>query len=324
MSRLLLAAAAVLVSAPAAAHTGHHLDGLSAGFGHPFGGLDHLLAMAAVGIWGAWLGPRLLWLAPAAFMSAMAAGAVLAWAGLPLPGVELAIAASVMVLGVLVAGAFRLPGTIGAALVAAFGFAHGHAHGAELPEAANGLTYAAGFLVATGILHGLGALAALLALDSRRWVWVRGAGALAAAAGLWLASPAWAANDGVSVHDAWARASTGAHKTGAAYLSIVNAGDAPDRLVAASTPAAERAELHAHLHEGGVMRMRRVDAVEVHPGEPTVLAPGGLHVMLLGLTRRLVEGDGFPLTLTFEKAGERTVEVAVRGAGAGAPSKHTH
>lgn len=319
-----LVVALMLLAAPAAAHTGSHLDGLTAGFGHPFGGLDHLLAMAAVGVWGAWLGRSLVWLAPAAFMAAMAGGAGLGWAGLSLPGAELAIVASVVILGALIAGACRLPGAVGAALVAAFGLAHGHAHGVEMPDAANGLAYTAGFLIATGMLHGLGALGALLALESRRWTWLRAAGALVAAAGLWLAAPASAAGEGLSVQDAWSRASSGAHKTGAAYLTIVNSGDSADRLVAASTPAAERAELHAHLHEGGVMRMRQVEAIEVHPGAPAVLAPGGLHVMLFGLTKRLVEGDGFPLTLRFEKAGERTVQVAVRSPGAGAPAKHTH
>jgi len=324
MSRCFVAIVLLFAAAPASAHTGHALDGLSAGFGHPFGGLDHLLAMVAVGVWGAWLGRRLLWLAPASFMAAMALGAGLAFAGLPFPGVELAVAGSVVVLGVLIAGAFRLPGAVGAALVAAFGFAHGHAHGGELPVAADAAIYAAGFLVATGLLHALGAGAALLSLDSRRWTWLRAAGALVAAAGLWLAAPALAAGDGVAVQDAWARASTGAHRTGAAYLTVVNGGDAADRLVSASTPAAERAELHAHLHEGGVMRMRQVEAIEVHPGEPAVLAPGGLHVMLMGLTRPLKVGDRFPLTLVFERAAPKTVEVAVLAAGAAGPPAHGH
>ena len=122
----------------------------------------------------------------------------------------------------------------------------------------------------------------------------------------------------------WARASAGAHRTGAAYLTLVNHGDKVDRLVGASTPAAERAELHAHLHENGVMRMRQVEAIEVHPGEPAVLAPGGLHVMLMGLAKPLEEGARFPLTLRFEKAGEVTVQVAVLKAGAAGPARATH
>jgi urease accessory protein len=314
--------AILLAAAPATAHTGHG-DGLVAGFGHPFLGLDHLLAMVAVGAWAAFLGRRLVLLAPAAFMAAMAAGAGSAVVGLALPGVEPAIAGSVVVLGVLIAGAFRFPGALGAALVAAFGFAHGHVHGAELPLAADPAEYAAGFLIATGLLHGLGATAALFALDLRRHGLLRTAGAAVAAVGMWLAAPAFAAG-GIEAQDAWARASAGAHRTGAAYVTLLNHGDAVDRLVAVSTPAAERAELHAHLHDGGVMRMRKVEAVEVHAGEPTVLAPGGLHVMLTGLAKPLKEGDRFPLTLSFEKAGEKTVQVAVLKVGAAGPAHGVH
>ena len=318
MSRCLLLAVLLGFAAPASAHTGHG-EGLVAGFGHPFLGLDHLLAMVAVGVWAAFLGRRLVLLAPAFFMAAMAVGATAALLGMPLPGVELAIAGSVVILGVLIAGAFRLPAAACAALVAAFGLAHGHAHGAALPAAADPISYAVGFLIATGLLHGLGAAAALFALDLSRQRALRVAGAAVAAVGLWMAAPAFAAGK-VEAQEAWARASAGAHKTGAAYLTILNHGDSVDRLVAASTPAAERAELHAHLHEGGVMRMRQVDAIEVHPGEPMVLAPGGLHVMLMGLARPLKEGERFPLTLSFEKAGEQTVQVAVQKAGAAGPS----
>jgi copper(I)-binding protein len=320
MSRFLLLAVLLGAAAPASAHPGHGADGLAAGFGHPFLGLDHLLAMAAVGVWAAFLGRRLILLAPLSFMSAMALGAGAALAGLPFPGVELATAGSLVVLGVLIAGAFRLPGALCAALVAGFGFAHGHAHGAELPLSAQPALYAAGFLIATGLLHGLGATAALFAIDLRRRGLLRAAGVAVAAVGLWLAAaPAFAAG-GIEVQDAWARASASAHKTGAAYLTLVNRGDAVDRLVSASTPAAERAEVHAHLHEGGIMRMRKVDGVDVHPGEPVVFAPGGLHVMLMGLTKPLDEGARFPLTLHFEKAGDLTVQVAVLGVGAAGPA----
>lgn len=323
MFRLAVLLGSLGFAGPAMAHTGHALDGVAVGFAHPFHGLDHLLAMAAVGVWAAFLGPRLALLAPACFMAAMALGASAALAGAPLPGVELAIAGSVVALGVLIAGAFRLPAPLAAALVAAFGAAHGHAHGAELPQAASPFAYGAGFLIATGLLHGLGAAAGLFALEARRAGWLRVAGAAVAAAGLWLAGPAMAAG-GIETQHAWARASTGAHKTGAAYLTIVNHGDAPDRLVAASAPVAERAELHAHLHEDGVMRMRRVEGIEVNPGEPTVLAPGGLHVMLIGLRQPLKPGDHFPLMLRFEKAGEITVEVAVLKAGDSGPAHATH
>ncbi|MFN4284314.1 MAG: copper chaperone PCu(A)C [Alphaproteobacteria bacterium] len=114
----------------------------------------------------------------------------------------------------------------------------------------------------------------------------------------------------------WARATPGAITTGAAYLSVTATGDAPDRLIAVETPRAARAELHTMMMDGDVMKMRQVSAIEVNPGEPTVLKPGGLHIMLIGLTAPLREKDRFPLTLTFEKAGKIEVEIAVEAAGA--------
>jgi len=125
----------------------------------------------------------------------------------------------------------------------------------------------------------------------------------------------------------WARASIGAAKAGAAYLTITNHGAEADRLVAAATPVARDASLHTHLMEEGVMKMRPVEALEIAPGEPAVLQPGGLHIMLMGLTTPLVEGDSFPLTLTFEKAGSIEVEVKVEGAtemGPGKGMEHQH
>lgn len=118
------------------------------------------------------------------------------------------------------------------------------------------------------------------------------------------------------IEKVWARASIGQAKAGAAYLTIVNTGHEPDRLVGAKTPAAHEAAPHAHTMVDGVMKMRSVDAIEVTPGEPTVLQPGGLHIMLIGLASPLVEGETFPLTLTFEKAGEIEVEVLIEKAGA--------
>jgi len=152
----------------------------------------------------------------------------------------------------------------------------------------------------------------------------------AALATLWLllAPTAASAVDAgpITVEDAWARASIGAARNGAAYMTVTTTGPAPDRLVAAASPVAEAVELHAHLMEAGVMRMRPVAAIEVHPGEPAVLQPGGLHVMLIGLKAPLAEGGHFPLRLTFERAGVVDVVVAVRGAraGAGQGGKHTH
>lgn len=123
----------------------------------------------------------------------------------------------------------------------------------------------------------------------------------------------------IEVQDPWARASLKG-RTGAAYMTLLNPTDTPDRLLKAASDVAETVELHAHLHEGGVMRMRPVQAIEVHPGEPAVLAPGGLHIMLIGLTRDLRQGETIRLTLTFEMAGEMTVEVPVLAAGARGPA----
>ena len=129
---------------------------------------------------------------------------------------------------------------------------------------------------------------------------------------------------GPRVERPWARATAGNASTGAAYMTIESA--APDKLVGASTPIAGRAELHEHVDQGGVMRMRSVDAVPVRPGTPTVLKPGGLHVMLMELKRPLKEGDSFPLTLRFERAGPREVMVRVEKAGAikSSDDPHTH
>ncbi|MGF1612163.1 MAG: copper chaperone PCu(A)C [Kiloniellales bacterium] len=118
-----------------------------------------------------------------------------------------------------------------------------------------------------------------------------------------------------------ARASIGAAKAGAAYLTITNQGAEADRLVAVATPVARSAELHTHLMDDGVMKMRPVVAIEVAPGEPAVLQPGGLHIMLMGLSAPLQEGQSFPLTLTFEKAGTIEVEVEIEGATEMGPGK---
>ena len=171
LARWFLAVAAILAIAPwASAHPGHEGDhggvtwDFSGGFAHPLSGWDHLLAMIAVGLWAAQLGGRARWLVPSAFVAAMAAGAALGRAGFHLPGSDQAIAASVLVLGLLLARAVRLPVTAGIALVGAFAIFHGWAHGAEMPATARGLGYGAGFVLATAGLHavgvGLGSLAA--------------------------------------------------------------------------------------------------------------------------------------------------------------------
>ena len=141
----------------AEAHTfGSQGAGLIAGLTHPFVGLDHLLAMIAVGIWAGQLGGRAVWLIPLTFVSVMAAAATLASFGLLLPLMEPAIACSVLVLGLLIAGSVRLPTSVGALLVSLFAVFHGYAHGLELPQAASPILYGAGFVLATALLHGLG------------------------------------------------------------------------------------------------------------------------------------------------------------------------
>ena len=124
----------------------------------------------------------------------------------------------------------------------------------------------------------------------------------------------------ITVDQPWARASAPTAPAGAAYMVLENTGIEADRLVAASSPVAEVVELHTHTMDGGIMRMRPVVAMEVAPGEPTVLRPGGLHVMLIGLTRPLIEGETFPLTLEFEVAGTIEVDVQVEAAGTLTPS----
>lgn len=116
----------------------------------------------------------------------------------------------------------------------------------------------------------------------------------------------------IQIEDPWARPTAEGAPVGAAYLTLTNSGTAPDRLVAAASPVAGRVELHTHLMEDGVMKMRRVEAIEVAPGTPTVLQPGGLHIMLIGLKSALNPGEQFPLALTLENAGKIEIEVPVR------------
>ena len=126
----------------------------------------------------------------------------------------------------------------------------------------------------------------------------------------------------LTIGDAWARASAGPAKAGAAYVTITNGGAETDRLIAVTTPMAKKAAVHAHMMDGGVMKMRPVEAVEVNPGELTVFMPGGLHVMLMGLKAPLVKGETFSLTLAFERSGMVDVRVQVLGVGATRHSEH--
>jgi urease accessory protein len=163
---ILLVLSAVLSSPAALAHEQTGVaGGLTSGFLHPLTGLDHLVAMVAVGIWGAELGAPAIWLLPITFPLVMALGGVLGVLGVALPATELVIALSALVLGAAVAARLRLPFAAAAAIVAVFAIFHGHAHGVELPRAASPLAYGVGFVVATGLLHVCGIAIGTLA----RW-----------------------------------------------------------------------------------------------------------------------------------------------------------
>ena len=168
---------------PAFAHTGHGAGSFLQGFAHPLGGLDHLLAMVAVGLYAAMIGGRALWLIPAAFLGAMALGGALGMMGYELQYTEIGIAVSVIVLGLAVALRVSLP-TVGAmALAGLFAIFHGHAHGAEMPQTISGYEYAAGFLLATAALHGVGIAFGVLAARTR-WRLAQAAGGATALAGV--------------------------------------------------------------------------------------------------------------------------------------------
>ena len=159
MKRIALIATLTLLSTtPAFAHAGH---GIASGCLHPFLGWDHLIAMLAVGAWGATLGARAVWAVPAAFVSMMIAGGLLGMAGISLPFVETMILASVLVLCGFVVARVKMPVWSGMVIVGLFALAHGHAHGAEMPDPANPIVYGAGFVAATSLIHALGAIAAL-------------------------------------------------------------------------------------------------------------------------------------------------------------------
>ena len=164
--------------------------GFLAGLRHPISGLDHVLAMVAVGLWGAELGAPAIWLLPVTFPMMMAVGGFLGLIGVPLPGVEVGIAASAIVLGLMVALEARPKLRVAMAMVGVFAIFHGHAHGSELAPGASALAYSLGFVVATGCLHGTGILLGLLHRRPAGRRVVRFAGAAVAAAGtvfLWRA-----------------------------------------------------------------------------------------------------------------------------------------
>ena len=180
----LLATALMLMAGAAAAHTGEGIDtGFESGFWHPILGWDHVVAMVAVGLWGAFLGSPAIWLLPVVFPLVMALGGAMGIVGVPLPAVETGIALSGVVLGLLIAFAVRAPIWVAAVIVGLFAIFHGHAHGAELPEAFSAYTYAIGFVVGTGLLHLLGIGLGFLTRSAGGKIAVRGAGGVIAAIG---------------------------------------------------------------------------------------------------------------------------------------------
>jgi urease accessory protein len=188
-----LAALAALLPGAAMAHTGvGAVAGFAHGFWHPITGLDHVLAMVLVGVLAWQLGGRALWLVPASFLLAMAAGGALAVAGIAVPLVETGIALSVVVLGAAIAFGVRAPVALAMAIAGVFAVFHGQAHGAEMPGNVVGLVYGLGFMVATGLLQlggiGLGFLVG--AAGDRYGLALRSAGGLAALAGLAILSGA--------------------------------------------------------------------------------------------------------------------------------------
>lgn len=165
-ARLAAAAALALCAAPALAHVeAGQATGFATGFAHPFSGLDHILAMVAVGLWGAQLGAPAIWILPITFPLVMAFGGFLGLIGVALPGVEVGIAASAVLLGAAVMSERRVSLYAAAALVAFFAIFHGHAHGTELPPGQSGLLYSLGFVVAAGCLHAIG----IAAGAAHRW-----------------------------------------------------------------------------------------------------------------------------------------------------------
>ena len=119
--------------------------------------------------------------------------------------------------------------------------------------------------------------------------------------------------DNLQIDHPWTRASLGGTKTGAVYMTVTNDGTTDARLIAAHTDLAKKVELHTNIDTDGVMKMQQVEAIEIPAGETTKIAPGGFHIMLMGLKETFKKGDSFPVTLVFDKAGKTTVEVTVEG-----------
>jgi urease accessory protein len=182
--RIAIVLAIGLVATPALAHGGSVGGGFLGGLAHPVFGADHVAAMVAVGLWGAFLGPPALFILPVVFPLVIAAGGMLGIIGVPLPGEEIGIALSAAILGMMVALAVWPPLWVAAAIVGAFAIFHGHPHGAELPPGADALAFSAGFVIATGLLHLAGLAFGLLARWPAGRIAVRAAGGAIALAGL--------------------------------------------------------------------------------------------------------------------------------------------
>jgi len=158
--------------------------GFITGLQHPWSGLDHVLAMIAVGLWGAQLGNPAIWLLPIAFPMMMAMGAMMGLLGIPVPGVEIGIALSAIVLGTMILAEVRPKLAVALAIVGVFAIFHGHAHGTELPPGQSGLLYSMGFVIATGCLHAVGiALGLVNSLPAGKLA-LRGAGSFIAVMGV--------------------------------------------------------------------------------------------------------------------------------------------
>lgn len=185
LKRILATLALLVTPAIALAHPGHGDNGLIAGISHPVGGLDHLLAMLAVGLWAAQQQGAARWALPCTFVGTMLIGGVMGFAGLHLPALESGIAASVLALGLAVALAVRPPLSLAVAATALFALFHGVAHGLELPDMSSPWAYAAGFVVATAALHSAG-FAVVRVMPRAAAPLVRLAGAASAANGVWL------------------------------------------------------------------------------------------------------------------------------------------
>ncbi|MEE2732497.1 MAG: HupE/UreJ family protein [Pseudomonadota bacterium] len=183
--RLALGSLFLTVAGAAFAHEGAGLaGGFASGFMHPILGWDHVAAMVAVGLWGAFLGRPAIFVLPIVFPMVMAIGGALGVAGVPIPAVETGIAASAVVLGAMVAIAARPSIWVAAVIVGAFAVFHGHAHGTELPQSANAISYSLGFVIATGLLHLLGIGFGLLVRWPMGKVAVQASGGIIALAGV--------------------------------------------------------------------------------------------------------------------------------------------